>query len=62
MIFNNLGLSDLSPEYELFIWQTIGCALSKNFNLSTGINDLKVAFCQINFCLVDNFSALQPEI
>ena len=35
MIFNNLELSDLSLELELFLWQIVGRALPKNFDLST---------------------------
>ena len=34
MIFNNLGLSDLSLELELFLWQIVFCALPKDFLLT----------------------------
>ena len=53
MIFNNLGLSDLSPELELFLWEILGCTLLNSFNLSTDITGLKVTLCTIDFCLVD---------
>ena len=43
-IFNNLGLSDLSTELDLFLWKIIGCALPKNFDLSTSGNELEVTF------------------
>ena len=62
MIFNKLVLSYLSPEIEFFLWQIVGYALPKNFDLSAKGNDLKVAFCQIDLCLVKHSSALQPEI
>ena len=58
MIFDNLGLSDLSLELYIFLWQIVGCALPKNFALYTGENDLKIVLCQIDFCLVEYFSAL----
>ena len=44
MIFDNPGLSDLSPKLELFLWNIIGYTLPKNFDLCTDGNDLKVAF------------------
>ena len=53
MIFNNLGLSDLSPELELFLWQILGCTLVNSFDLSTEGTALKVTLCQIDFCPVD---------
>ena len=50
MIFNNLGFVDLSPELDFFfLWQIAGRILSKNFALSIGGNDLKVALCHIDF-------------
>ena len=55
-------MSDLSLELDLFLWQNVGCALPKSFNLSIGGNSLKVVLCQIEFCLVEHFSALQYEI
>ena len=58
MIFNNLGLSYLSLEIDLFLWQIVDCALPKNFDLSTSGNDLKVTFCYIDFCHVEHFLAL----
>ena len=58
MIFNNLKLSDLSPELELFLWHIVGYALPKSFDLSTSENGLKVALYQIDFCPVEHFSAL----
>ena len=58
MIFNNLRLSDPSLELELFLWQIVGRALPKNFVLSIGRNDLKVALCYIDFCPTDHSSAL----
>ena len=61
MIFN-IEFRDLSPELDLFLWQIVSRASPKNFALCTNENDLKVAFCYIDFCLVDYFSALQPEI
>ena len=60
MILNNLGLDDL--KIELFLWWIISHALPKKFILSTDRNDLKVAFCQIDFCPVEYFSTLQLEI
>ena len=45
MIFNNLGLSNLSLQLDLFLWQIVGRALPKNFALYTGVNELKVALC-----------------
>ena len=42
MIFKNLGLVDLSPKLDFFLWQTASCTLPKNFALSIGENDLKV--------------------
>ena len=62
MIFINVELSDLLPELELFLWQIVGHASLKNFSLFTGGNYLKVAFCHIDFYLVEYFSTLQPEI
>ena len=53
MIFNNLGLSDLSPELELFLWEILGRTLLNSFDLSTDGTGLKVTLCQIDFCLVD---------
>ena len=53
MIFNNLKLSYLSPEIKPFLWKIVGCKLLKNFDLSTNRNDLKVAFCHIDFFHVD---------
>ena len=50
--------SDLSPEFDLFLWQIAGRELSNNFALYTDGKDLKVAPCQINFCLVEHFSPL----
>ena len=41
MIFDNHGLSDLSLELDLFLWQIVVCSLPKTFVLSTGGNDLK---------------------
>ena len=58
MIFDNLRASDLSSELDLFLWQIVGCALPKNFALYTDENDLKVALCHIDFCLVEHFLAL----
>ena len=58
MIFNNLELSDLSPELEIFLWQIVGHALAKSFNLSTGENGLKIALYLIDFFLVEHFLAL----
>ena len=52
MIFNNLGLSYLSPEIEFFLWQIVGCTLPNNFDLSIRENDIKVAFFHIDFCHV----------
>ena len=62
MIFDNLGLSDLSLESKLFLWKTVGRALLKNFDLFIDENDLKVVFCHIDFYLVEHFSVLQPKI
>ena len=62
MSFNNLGLSYLSPKIELFLSQIVGCAFSKNFDLFTGGNDLKIAFCHIDLCHVEHSMTLQPEI
>ena len=45
MIFDNLGLSNLSTELYLFLWQIVGLALPKTFTLYTDRNDLKVALC-----------------
>ena len=53
MIFNNLGLSDLSPELELFLWHILGHTLLNSFDLSTEGTGLKVTLCQIDFCPVD---------
>ena len=53
MIFNIFGLSNLSPELKLFLWQTIGCTLLNSFYLSIEGTSLKVTLCQIDFCLVD---------
>ena len=53
MIFNNLGLSDLSSELELFLWQILGHTLLNNFDLSTDGTGLKVTLCHIDFCPVD---------
>ena len=53
MIFNNFGLSDLSPELELFLWQIIGRTLLNSFDLSTEGTGLKVTLCQIDFCPID---------
>ena len=61
MIFNNLRLVDLSPELDLFPWQTPGRTLPMNFALSTDGNDSKVALFQIDFCF-EHSSASQPEI
>ena len=58
MIFNNLELSDLSLELDIFLWQIIGRALPNNFALSTGGNNLKVALYQIDFFRVEHSSAL----
>ena len=41
MIFNNLRLSDPSPELELFLWHIVGHALPKNFVFSIGGKVLK---------------------
>ena len=53
MIFNNLGLSDLSPELELFLWHIVGCTLLNSFDLSSDRTGLKVTIFQIDFCPVD---------
>ena len=45
MIFNNLELSDLSLEHELFLWQIVGHALPKTFVLFTSGSGLKEALC-----------------
>ena len=37
--------SDLSPEFDLFLWQIAGRELSNNFALYTDGKDLKVAPC-----------------
>ena len=50
MIFDNLGLSDLSPELGLFLWQIVGRALPKNFAFSTNENDLNTRY---NFALLN---------
>ena len=55
-------LSDISPELELFLWQIVGFALPKSFDLFIGGDDLKVALWQIDFCYVEHFSALKLEI
>ena len=44
MIFDNLELSDLSPELDIFLWKIVGRALPNNFDLSTGRNELEVTF------------------
>ena len=51
MIFKNLGLVDLSREFDLFIWQTASHTLLKNFALSIDRKNLKVALHQIYFLL-----------
>ena len=51
MIFDNLGLVDLSPELDLFLWKIACRTLPKNFALSIDGNELKVALCQIDFLL-----------
>ena len=51
MIFNNLGLVDLSPKLDIFLWQIVGCTLPNNFSVSTSRNGLKAALCQIDFLL-----------
>ena len=58
MIFNNFGLSDLSPELDIFLSHIVGHALPKNFALSTGGNSLKVALYHIDFCPIEHFSSL----
>ena len=55
MIFNNLGLSDLSLKLELFLWQIVG--LLMNFSLSIGGNNLKV----LSKLLLDKFGLLTVE-
>ena len=50
MIFNNLELSDLSPEHELFLWQIVGHASPKAFVLFTSGNGLKVALDRLLLC------------
>ena len=60
MIFNNLELND--PKIELFLCHIVGRTLPKYFILSTDGNNLKVDFGHIDFCPVEYFSALQPEI
>ena len=62
MIFENLELSDLSPELDIFLWQIVDRALAKNFDLSIDRNYLKVALYQIDFCHVEHSMALQLEI
>ena len=62
MIFDNPRFSDISPELDLFCWQIVGCALPKNFALSTGEDYLKVALYQIDFFPIEHSSALQPKI
>ena len=54
MIFNHLELNGLSPKKLSFFF---GCALPKNFDLSTDGNDLKVAFCHIDYCPIEHSSA-----
>ena len=62
MIFDNHGLSDLLPELKIVPGQIVVCTLPKTFALSIGGNDLKVALYHIDFCFVEHFSTLQPEI
>ena len=62
MIFENHGLSDLSPELKNFLGQIVVRTLPKTFALSIGGNSLKVALYHIDFCFVEHFSTLQPQI
>ena len=58
MIFDNLGLSDVSLELDFFLWKIVGRALPKNFALYAYGNGFKVALCQLDFILIEDFSAL----
>ena len=44
MIFNNLKMSDISPELEFFLRLIVGRVLLKNFYFSIGANELDVIF------------------
>ena len=60
MIFNNLGFNDL--KIELFSLADYRSHLAKKFCFVYRGNDLKVAFCHIDFYPIKYFSILKPEI